>query len=94
MEFVWDMLSQFTYSTQDRIVVFCLACISIPAAFTIIHWEIKFRHLSEDDKHAIGICCQHCGNAFVGLVDAFPESKSHDDSILDKSENELGELDS
>ena len=70
---IWDYLSRFSYLTQERIMIIFLVCVSIPSAFTIIHWEIKLGHLSEDDQHAFGIYCKHCGNGFVGLVDVFPK---------------------
>ena len=80
IDFVWDYLSRFSYSTQERIVIIFLAFVSIPAAFTIIHWEIKLGHLSEDDQHAFGIYCKHCGNGFVGLVDVFPKQNFHEEN--------------
>lgn len=79
IEFVWVFLSRFSYSIQEQIVTIFLACFAIPSAFTIIHWEIKLGHLSEDDQQAVGVQCKHCGNAFVGLVDIFPQSSSHGD---------------
>lgn len=89
IEFLWDFLSQFSYSMQEHIVTIFLTCFSIPTAFTIIHWEIKLGHLSEDDQEAIGVRCKHCRNAFVGLADAFPKSNSYDgDSTLEKRPEE------
>lgn len=88
IDFIWDYLSSFSYSIQERIVIIFLACVSIPAAFTIIHWEIKLGHLSEDDQHAIGISCEHCHNAFVGLVDAFPKyTPCEEDSVSEHDES-------
>ena len=87
VDFIWDYLSHFSYLTQERIMIIFLVCVSIPSAFTIIHWEIKLGHLSEDDQHAVGVRCTHCHNGFIGLADAFPKLNSSDENIT--SENDI-----
>ena len=89
IEFAWTFLSQFSYSMQEQIATIFLACSSIPTAFTIIHWEIKLGHLSEDDQQTVGVQCKHCSNAFVGLVDIFPKSNSNSDGTAPGMGQEL-----